>query len=154
MPKLTIEGHGTHEAAEGQRLLVALLDAGVDILHRCGGYSKCTTCRVEFLEGEPERMTVAEHDKLTANEQLGEFRLSCQCIVSEDMHVRPMLNLADSGLDDAGPPVEEHMTPDPVWVGEAVEEEADSDEDGADEDVASTDAPESSGDDEDAPTTD
>ena len=28
-------------------------DAKVDILHACGGNARCTTCRVEFIEGEP-----------------------------------------------------------------------------------------------------
>ena len=118
MPTLTIEGHGTKEVKEGTRLLCALLDADVDILHRCGGYAKCTTCRVEFVAGEPERMTVAEHTRLSENEQLGEFRLSCQSQVNADMHVRPLLSLAESGLDDAGPMPETHITPEPKWVGE------------------------------------
>jgi len=28
--------------------------------------ARCTTCRVEFLDGEPDRMTVAERDVLAA----------------------------------------------------------------------------------------
>ena len=64
MARLIIEGYGEHEVEPGTRLVRAIQVAGVDILHRCGGFARCTTCRVEFLAGEPERMTVAEHDKL------------------------------------------------------------------------------------------
>ncbi len=61
MPRIEVEGAGTFDVEEGKRLVLAIKeDAGVDILHRCGAYAKCTTCRVEFLEGEPNRMTQAE----------------------------------------------------------------------------------------------
>jgi hypothetical protein len=29
-------------------------EAGVDIMHARGSYAKCSTCRVAYLEGEPE----------------------------------------------------------------------------------------------------
>lgn len=115
MAKLTIEGARAVTVPAGTRLVVAILGAGVDILHRCGGYAKCTTCRVRFLAGEPERMTAAEHDRLEANGQLGEFRLSCQCLVANGMHVEPLMTLAESGFDDAGPDPEAYITPSPVW---------------------------------------
>ena len=53
MPKVeaeTASGAQTVEAAEGRKLVLALEDGGIDILHRCGGNAKCTTCRVEVLE--------------------------------------------------------------------------------------------------------
>ena len=54
MPKLTVEGYGSFEVPDGKRLVLAIeQDAGVDILHACGGNARCTTCRVEFIEGEP-----------------------------------------------------------------------------------------------------
>lgn len=115
MAELTIEGKNTIAVPDGTRLLVALLDAGVDILHRCGGYAKCTTCRVRFHEGEPSQMTVAEHDRLTANDQLGEFRLSCQCLAKGVMRVEPLMSLASSGFDDPGPDPETVITPEPEW---------------------------------------
>ena len=60
MPKLTVEGVGQYEVPQGKRLVLALeQDAGIDQLHACGGNARCTTCRVEFLDGEPERMTLA-----------------------------------------------------------------------------------------------
>ena len=42
------------EVASGKRLVLAIeQDAKVDVLHACGGNARCTTCRVEFIEGEP-----------------------------------------------------------------------------------------------------
>ena len=81
MPKLTVEGYGTFEVPHGKRLVLAVeQDAGVDILHACGGNARCTTCRVEFLAGEPELMTEAEKNKL-AERALTGVRLACQIIV-------------------------------------------------------------------------
>jgi ferredoxin len=116
MPKLTIENVGSFDVESGTRLLNAIQEAGVDILHRCGGHAKCTTCRVSFMDGEPTRMTVAERDKLAGNGQSGEFRLACQCLVEQDMHVEPLMTLSSSGLDDAGPAPEAEITPEPEWV--------------------------------------
>jgi ferredoxin len=48
MPKLEVEGVGVFEVPENKRLVLAIEeDAGVDILHRCGSYARCTTCRIE-----------------------------------------------------------------------------------------------------------
>ena len=56
MPKLTVEGFPTVEVEDGKRLVLAIeQDAHVDVLHACGGNARCTTCRVEFIEGEPAR---------------------------------------------------------------------------------------------------
>ena len=61
MPKLSVEGFESVEVEPGKRLVLAIeQDAGVDILHACGGNARCTTCRVEFLDGEPSTMTRAE----------------------------------------------------------------------------------------------
>jgi len=58
---LTVEGFAPVQVETGKRLVLAIeQDAGVDILHACGGNARCTTCRVEFVEGEPARMTAAE----------------------------------------------------------------------------------------------
>ena len=111
MPQLTIEGVGTVEVEKGTRLVLALEDNGGDPLHRCGGYARCTTCRVEFIDGEPQAMTTAEKEKLESQGNLGKFRLSCQCTVDHDMHVKVLKPFAESGLDDPGSRPEDHMTP-------------------------------------------
>lgn len=115
MPTLKIEGYGEFEVPTGKRLVKAIQDSGVDILHRCGGHARCTTCRVEFLEGAPDRRTVAERDKLKEKGEAG-IRLSCQCLVQGDMHVRVINTMTSTGLDDPGPEPEDIITPDPEWV--------------------------------------
>lgn len=121
MPIVTIEyqGETRTEVPEGTRLVHAIEGAGVDIGHRCGGYAKCTTCRVEFLEGEPETMTEAEAERLTRLEQETQttgVRLSCQVPVEGDMRVRPVMLQSEQGWPDPGPPPEERITPEPRWI--------------------------------------
>jgi ferredoxin len=116
MPQLEIEGHGTFDVVEGTRLVHAIEANGVDILHRCGGYAKCTTCRIEFTAGEPDTMTVAERDKLAEQNLLGNVRLSCQILCDHDMAVRPLMTVTSTNLPDPGPAPEAHITPEPEWT--------------------------------------
>ena len=116
MPKLTVEGFPTVEVESGKRLVRAIeQDAKVDVLHACGGNARCTTCRVEFIAGEPDRMTVAERSVLTAKNVAG-ARLSCQILCTHDMTVRAISRLAGSGRPDPGPPPEPYITPPPEWI--------------------------------------
>ena len=41
MPFVTVLGHGTFEVEKGKKLVLALEDNGIHILHRCGGEAKC-----------------------------------------------------------------------------------------------------------------
>ena len=117
MPKLTIvDDHDrTADVPSGQRLVLAIEAQGVNIGHRCGGYARCTTCRVEFLSGEPEMMTKAEYAVLEARGLLGQFRLSCQIVCDHDMSVRPGMTLENQGWKDTGPPPEPTVTPEARW---------------------------------------
>jgi ferredoxin len=102
MPKLTVEGFPTVDIEIGKRLVLAIKeDSGVDILHACGGNARCTTCRVEFLTGEPSSMTPAEKIKLEERNLSG-VRLSCQITCNQDMTVRAISRLAGSGRPDPG----------------------------------------------------
>jgi ferredoxin len=117
VPRLEVEGVGAVEVEEGKRLVLAIEeDAGVEILHRCGGYARCTTCRVEYLEGEPERMTRAELEILESKGLLGEARLSCQAVVDHDVKVRPLMTMATSNASSPGKKPEPRITPEPEWV--------------------------------------
>lgn len=108
MPKLTVEGVGTFDVESSKRLVLALeQDAKIDQLHACGGRARCTTCRVEFIDGEPSTMTVAEKTVMAARGLSG-VRLSCQILCDHDMTVRAISRLEGSGRADAGP------TPQPV----------------------------------------
>ena len=117
MPKLTVENVGTFEVPAGKRLVNALTDeAGIDQLHACGGNARCTTCRVEFVAGEPDQMTLAEQSVLAAKGVTG-VRLSCQILCDHDMTVRAISRLAGSGRPDAGNRPADDIQPQPVtWV--------------------------------------
>jgi ferredoxin len=117
MPKLSVENVGQFDVPEGKRLVLALEDeASIDQLHACGGNARCTTCRVEFIQGEPERMTVAEKSILAARGLTG-VRLSCQILCDHDMTVRIISRLAGSGRKDAGQRPLDDIQPQPVaWT--------------------------------------
>lgn len=116
MPKLSVEGVGEFEVPQEKRLVLALeQDAGIDQLHACGGHARCTTCRVEFVAGEPAKMTVAERDVLAARGLSG-VRLSCQILCDHDMAVRVISRLAGSGRKDAGHAPATGIEPPPEWV--------------------------------------
>ena len=117
MPKLTVEGVGEFEVPPGKRLVLALEDeAGIDQLHACGGNARCTTCRVEFVSGEPDQMTAAEKNVLTARGLTG-VRLSCQIVCDHEVAVRALSRLAGSGRPDAGRRPADEIQPQPVeWV--------------------------------------
>ncbi|MEW6422228.1 MAG: 2Fe-2S iron-sulfur cluster-binding protein [Deinococcota bacterium] len=115
MVQIKVEGYRNIEAREGERLVLALERGGVDILHRCGGQARCTTCRVQFTVGEPERMTLAERDKLTEKGLLGEARLSCQIECWGDMALTPLQTRRTTGLEPGKEPAE-FIEPEPVWV--------------------------------------
>lgn len=106
MPNITAEtaaGTQTLEAEEGRKLVLALEDAGIDILHRCGGNARCTTCRVEILEGDAGQMNDAERERLARETGLAEnVRLSCQVHVRGDLSVRVVNQASVKGMD-AGP---------------------------------------------------
>ncbi|WP_221089593.1 2Fe-2S iron-sulfur cluster-binding protein [Deinococcus aquaedulcis] len=110
-----VEGYGEIQARAGERLVLALERGGVDILHRCGGVARCTTCRVSFQDGEPDAMTAAEYDKLQEKGLLGTARLSCQIECTPDMALTPLQTARSSGLEPGKAPAEQ-IEPEPVWT--------------------------------------
>ena len=106
MPKIQAETAGglvETDAPAGKKLVLAIEDAGVDILHRCGGNARCTTCRVEILEGEPEEMHELERNRLAVESELApNTRLSCQIHIGNDLRVRVINQVSIRGMD-AGP---------------------------------------------------
>ena len=113
---LTVEGFQSVDVEQGKRLVLAIeQDAGVDILHACGGNCRCTTCRVEFVSGEPTKMTAAEKMKLEERGLTG-VRLSCQILCEQDMTVRAISRLEGSGRPDPGKTPEPTIQPPPEWI--------------------------------------
>lgn len=109
MPNVAIEGFGVVACDHGRRLVLCLEDAGVDILHRCGGNARCATCRVVIADGNAGAHTCPELDRLgRLTDQRPGLRLSCQVRVTHDLHVQVVnwLHLQPE-LGDAGPrPIE------------------------------------------------
>jgi ferredoxin len=119
MPQLTVENVGTFEVPQGKRLVNALTgDAKQDQLHACGGIARCTTCRVQFVSGEPETTTEAEKNLLKERglDTMPGLRLSCQIACEHDMTVKVISRLQGSGRRDAGGQPADTIQPEPVWT--------------------------------------
>lgn len=98
MPTVTIEGKDPFDVGAGKKLVLGIEDSGVDILHRCGGVARCTTCKVHFLSGEPFEIGDAERETLEEDGLLGQYRLSCQVRVTGDMTIDPPDRAGDRGI--------------------------------------------------------
>lgn len=110
MPTITADtANGTisFEAEAGKKLVLALEDNGVDILHRCGGNARCTTCRVEIIDGDAGEMGEAEQAILSTKGDLGpKTRLSCQIRCDGDLHVKVINQASITGLDPGTRPAD------------------------------------------------
>ena len=96
----TAEGQVAFEAEEGRKLVLAIEDSGVDILHRCGGNARCTTCRVEVIAGDPGEIGEPEKLILATKTDLGDHtRLSCQVRIIDDLHVKVINQASVKGID-------------------------------------------------------
>lgn len=103
----TAQGKVAFEVEEGRKLVLCLEDNGVDILHRCGGNARCTTCRVEILSGDPGEIGEPEKAILATKTDLNDHtRLSCQVHVMDDLHVNVINQASVKGIDAGPRPVE------------------------------------------------
>ena len=111
MPKIEAiiaTGARTIDAPQEKKLVLVLEDAGIDILHRCGGNARCTTCRVEVLEGEPGPMGELERNRLAMEAELADnVRLSCQIHVNNNLKVRVINQASVRGMDAGPRPLDE-----------------------------------------------
>jgi ferredoxin len=111
MPRIEAEtANGTQfiDAPTGKKLVLAIEDAGIDILHRCGGNARCTTCRVEVLAGDPGEMRELERNRLAMEAELADnIRLSCQIHIDQDLKVRVVNQSSVRGLDPGPRPLDE-----------------------------------------------
>lgn len=71
---------------EGTTVFNAAHWAGLPIDSTCGGRGTCGKCRVQVVKGHAER-TLADYRHLNADLDEG-WRLSCQCVIADDMVVR------------------------------------------------------------------
>jgi len=96
----TANGKVAFEAEAGKKLVLAIEDNGIDILHRCGGNARCTTCRVEILSGDAGEIREAEAGILATKADLNDrTRLSCQIRIADDLHVKVINQASVAGID-------------------------------------------------------
>jgi ferredoxin len=107
MPTVTVEGGKTFQVEAGKKLVLSIEDAGIDILHRCGGNARCTTCRVQVISGEPAPMEELERERLSREASLGpDIRLSCQIRVQSDLTVRVLNRSSEAGIPPGPRPLD------------------------------------------------
>lgn len=83
-----IYGDQTIQAVRGQRLLDAILDAGMDHRHICGGRGFCTSCRVEVVPGNEGLSAVSGLERERLGPDAGRLRLACQSTVCGPVVIR------------------------------------------------------------------
>jgi ferredoxin len=99
MPTVTVEGEKAFEVEAGKKLVLAIEDAGIDIMHKCGGNARCTTCRVQVLAGEVPPMEPLEQERLAREANLEpNTRLSCQIRVESDLWVVVLSRSGQTGI--------------------------------------------------------
>lgn len=85
--EITYGGTVVH-AVPGARLLDAILSAGIDHRHICGGNGFCTSCRVEVVDGGQGLSPVSHLERDRLGPEAGRLRLACQARVLGPVHVR------------------------------------------------------------------
>ena len=92
MPVITIQPSGkTISAAEGSRLLDAVIASGEHIDHKCDGKAECGSCHIFIQEGRKSvsKTQRAEYEKLDTLIGVGsKSRLACQVrLGNEDISI-------------------------------------------------------------------
>jgi len=80
----------TIDASPDDTILEATLKAGINHIHVCGGNARCTTCRVNILDGLDNCRPRNEKEKLLS-EELGfprNIRLACQTRITGNVTIR------------------------------------------------------------------
>jgi ferredoxin len=107
MPTVTVDGEKAFDVEAGKKLVLGIEDAGIDILHRCGGNARCTTCRVEILAGDAPPMEALEQERLARETDLApNTRLSCQIRVENDLWVRVVNRSSTAGIPPGTRPLD------------------------------------------------
>ena len=77
------------DGAEGQTLMQALRDSGVDVLALCGGSCSCATCHVHVDPAFGDRLPAMSNDENDLLENSAHrdqtSRLSCQLLLSDSL---------------------------------------------------------------------
>lgn len=84
---VTYEGQ-TIPARQRSRLLDAILEAGYEHRHVCGGHGFCTSCRVEIIGDAQGLSPVSPLERERLLGEAGRLRLACQAIVRGPVAIR------------------------------------------------------------------
>ncbi len=93
MPRVHFVGGPTVELEEGESVLDASTRQGLDHMHACGGKCRCSTCRIEVVEGAEHLPdpSAEEREVLGLNSLGPPVRLACQLRPRGDIAVRVLL---------------------------------------------------------------
>ncbi len=98
MPTLTILPANTVvPAAAGASILQAMLAAGIETAHKCGGEGKCGSCHIFVHEGRRSLSKVQrlENERLDSIVGVGsKSRLACQAVIGLDDVTIELLSFA------------------------------------------------------------
>jgi 2Fe-2S ferredoxin len=85
-----VKGEIEVDAYEGDSILDAALDNGVNLHHNCGAVCACSTCHVYIDKGMDDLPEISDKEEdfidRAINPQINS-RLGCQCIISSDVEV-------------------------------------------------------------------
>lgn len=85
--RLDYSGRGI-DTFVGARLLDAILDAGIEHRHLCGGRAFCTSCRVEVMDGRDNLSAICSLERERLGADAGRLRLACQARILGKVAVR------------------------------------------------------------------
>jgi adenylate cyclase len=100
VPKVRYVDGPTIELEEGETILQASLRCGVDHRNACDGVCRCSTCRVEIVEGA-EHLADADEEEceiLAINNLDAPVRLACGLRPTGDVTVRVLMRESDEAL--------------------------------------------------------
>ena len=106
MPTVTVDGEKWLEVEPGKKLVLAIEDAGIDIMHRCGGKRGPQLAGWRILGGEVaepeeiEKLRMAREGEIAPN-----IRLSCQVHVNSDLWVAVVNRASVQGIEPGPRPL-------------------------------------------------
>jgi adenylate cyclase len=90
---LFIPDNVIHESKQHETILDAAKNAGIPLVHVCQGNARCSTCRVQVLEGSGHTSPRSGVEQTIAD-QMGfgdDIRLACQTRITGDIKVRRLV---------------------------------------------------------------
>ncbi len=102
--RVTYEGGDVYDIEEGMSVLEASIRHEVDHMHACGGSARCTTCRIEVVDGLEHCPPPDQREQLvTQINGIGPaVRLACQLRPTGDVTVRVLMQESQAHRPSVG----------------------------------------------------